>query len=66
MNTIQEIEQAVQQLDPANLAAFREWFLTFDADAWDQQIEADLTAGRLDDLISEAKNELRTGRCTEL
>ena len=65
MSTIQEIEQAVQRLDLANLAAFPDWFLAFDADALDQQIADDLAAGRLDDLISEAKNDLRSGRCTE-
>jgi len=31
MNTLQEIERAVSQLSPEDLAAFRVWFAEFDA-----------------------------------
>jgi hypothetical protein len=36
MNTIQEIESAVAKLSREELAAFRDWFREFDADAWDK------------------------------
>lgn len=66
MNTVTEIEQAVQRLTDAELAAFRAWFAEYDADAWDRQMEADAAAGRLDALAEEALADLRAGRCTDL
>jgi hypothetical protein len=65
MSTIQEIEDAVRQLSPRDLAAFRAWFAQLDAAAWDRQIEEDIAAGRLDALADEALNDLREGRCTQ-
>lgn len=66
MSTLQEIESAVSQLKPEELAAFRAWFAEFDARAWDIQFEQDVTGGRLDKLADEALQDLRKGRCTDL
>lgn len=66
MSTIAEIETAVSQLGPDELAAFRAWFAAFDAEAWDRQFEEDVAAGRLDQLAEEALTDLREGRCTDL
>ncbi len=65
MSTIAEIEDAVRRLSPEDLAAFREWFVQLDAEAWDRQIEGDVAAGRLDSLAEEALEDLRQGRCTD-
>jgi hypothetical protein len=65
MGSVQEIEQAVLKLSAPELAAFRDWFAEFDAEAWDRQIEGDIAAGRLDALAAEALADLRAGRCTE-
>ena len=66
MSTITEIERAVQQLAPEELAKFREWFAEFDAARWDEQIERDVAAGRLDPLAEEALNDLRSGQVKNL
>jgi hypothetical protein len=66
VSTVEEIEQAVQDLSPEQLAAFRAWFATFDAAIWDRKIEADVAAGRLDALTHEALDDLQQGRCTDL
>jgi hypothetical protein len=66
MSTIQEIEDAIRQLSPEDLAAFRAWFAEFDAGLWDRRMEVDISAGRLDALAEEALEDLRDGRCTEL
>ena len=66
MSTVLEIENAVQKLSRGDLAAFRDWFLGFDAAAWDKQFEEDVAAGRLDALADAAIRDLREGRCTEL
>jgi hypothetical protein len=66
MNTLQEIERAVSQLSPEDLAAFRIWFAEFDAAIWDRQFEADVAAGRLDALAEKALQDLKEGRCSDL
>ena len=66
MMKLAEIEDAVSQLSTEELAKFRDWFSEFDADAWDNQFEADVKAGRLDALAAEALDDLKNGRCTEL
>ena len=66
MSTLEEVEAAVQQLSPANWAEFRAWFLSFDASDCDQQMEDDLTAGKLDWIANEAISDSQAGRCSEL
>jgi hypothetical protein len=66
MSTLKEIESAVSQLSAAELTAFRDWFAEFDAEVWDLQIEADVAAGKLDELTQRALQHLREGRCTDL
>jgi hypothetical protein len=65
MSTVEEIEAAIQQLPPDQMAVFRAWFAEFDAATWDQQIAADDAAGRLDWLVQEAVDDLDAGRCTD-
>jgi len=65
MSTVQQIEDAVQRLSAEERVAFRAWFADFDAEEWDRQFEADVSAGRLDWLVDEARRDLREGRCTE-
>ncbi|QSJ15405.1 hypothetical protein JYQ62_26685 [Nostoc sp. UHCC 0702] len=66
MSSLNEVELAVSQLSPEDLAAFRAWFAEFDTAAWDKQIEKDVVAGRLDALAEKALKHLREGRCTDL
>lgn len=66
MSTIQEIETAIQHLSPKDLRDFRAWFLEFDANEWDRQIERDVATGHLDVFADEALPELREGRTRPL
>ena len=52
MTTVLAIEQAIQKLPAADLAAFRRWFSQFDEAAWDKQIEAlaDYRSGKAKEL----------------
>lgn len=52
--TIEDIEKAVSKLPPDQLAKFRDWFEAFDAVHFDQKIERDAKAGKLDRLAEEA------------
>ena len=64
--SVKEIESAVAKLPRSELAVFANWFAAFQTEAWDQQIEADYHAGRLDALIQEAKDEIAAGKRTPL
>ena len=66
MSTVEQIEQAVLALTPAELEAFRRWFADYDQDAWDRQIEADEAAGRLDALADAALASLARGDARDL
>lgn len=66
MTTIESIQRAIQLLRPAELAEFRRWFAHFDAAAWDAQIKADATAGKLDRSAEEARAEYQGSRTREL
>ncbi|MBA3314924.1 MAG: hypothetical protein M3552_11035 [Planctomycetota bacterium] len=59
MTTITEIEAAISRLPANEFAELVAWLQEYHAEAWDRQIEADLAAGRLDALLSEAENEYR-------
>ena len=64
--SIKEIEQAVSKLSRDELAAFRKWFIEFDWEAWDREIEEDVASGRLDAVIQEVDDDIRTGRVSDL
>jgi hypothetical protein len=66
MTTAEEIEKAVEQLAPHELARFRAWFETFDAAQFDAAIERDARSGKLDELAEEALVAHRAGRSREL
>jgi hypothetical protein len=66
MRTVEDIEQALAELPPDKLAEFRAWFETFDAARFDESIERDAKAGRLDRLAEQAVTDFRAGRAREL
>lgn len=66
MGNVKSIEIAVESMSPSELAEFRRWFAEFDANAWDNQIEQDATAGRLDGMAAEAFADYRAGSAREL
>lgn len=66
MGRIEAIEKQIQALSAEELAEFREWFVRFDAEVWDRQIEADANAGRLDKLAERALKAHAAGQSTEL
>jgi hypothetical protein len=66
MTTAEEIEKAIQQLAPRELARFRAWFELFDAEQFDAAIERDAHAGKLEALAEEALAPHRAGRSREL
>jgi hypothetical protein len=64
MSTVAEIEQAIQKLKPEEVRQVGDWLDELRERLWDQQIEADATAGRLDQMIAKAKAGYRAGKAT--
>jgi hypothetical protein len=64
--TTTELEKAVEQLPPNQLAEFAKWFEDYLADRWDEQIERDIRAGKLDHLAEKADADFEAGKCTPL
>ncbi|MFL5092365.1 MAG: hypothetical protein ACJ8D7_18545 [Xanthobacteraceae bacterium] len=65
MSTVEDIERAVSRLTPDELARFRVWFETFEANRFDEKIERDARAGKLDQVAEEALDDYRKGRARE-
>ncbi|HYX70720.1 MAG TPA: hypothetical protein VE825_16415 [Terriglobales bacterium] len=66
MSKVDKVEREVQALSREELAAFRQWFAAFDAEAWDRQFEADAKTGTLDALADRALREHAAGKSTKL
>jgi hypothetical protein len=66
MSTVEDIEKAVAELPPDQLARFCAWFEAFDAAWFDEKIERDAKAGKFDQLAEQAIADYRAGRAREL
>ncbi len=62
MSTVTEIQQAITRFSSAEQRQLARWFGEVLEDAWDAQIEEDIKAGRLNDLIAQAEGEIAAGR----
>ncbi len=62
MSTIEEIEAAIERLPRDQFFTLLTWLRGRFADEWDREIEADMKAGKLDQLASEALAEYRAGQ----
>ena len=66
MSKVESIEEQIEKLSPAELAAFRRWYSAFDAEVWDHQFESDVKASRLDALADEALRAHTSGQSKPL
>src|SRR2546428_3832200 len=66
MTKVEKLEREIRSLTAKELATFREWFTSFDAAAWDAQLEADAQAGKLEALADDALADHRAGRPRKL
>ncbi len=58
---VKQIERAITQLPPKELAELVSWLEDYHAQVWDKRIEEDLEAGRLDKLLAEVDEEYEAG-----
>jgi hypothetical protein len=66
MSKVKDLERQIKGLSADELATFRQWFAVFDAEAWDRDFEADVTAGMLEGLAAQALRDHAAGRPTPL
>ncbi|MBP7360927.1 MAG: hypothetical protein KBH05_04530 [Nitrospira sp.] len=62
MSKVEAIEQQIENLSSDELAAFRRWYVAFDAEAWDRQFQADVKAGKLDAIAEKALRDHTSGQ----
>jgi mRNA-degrading endonuclease RelE of RelBE toxin-antitoxin system len=66
MSTVAEIESAIEKLDPKEIRRVADWLDELRERLFDERIEADAKAGKLDKLMEEAKQDFLAGRCKPL
>ena len=66
MSRVEQIESQIRELDPDELSGLRRWFLEFDTDFWDCQIEADIRGGKLDSFADSALQDHENGRAARV
>ncbi len=65
-SNVNEVVKAVEQLPQDQLKQFRAWFQKFDSEAWDEQIEKDFKAGKLDAIAQAAIADHHAGKTKKL
>ncbi len=66
MSTTVEIEQALQKLPLEEARKIADWLQHYLDEKWDQQIDGDIAAGRLDKLADKAMTDYNAGRVKPL
>jgi len=64
--TIKELKKSISQLPPEKLSEFREWYVEFDAEYWDELLVKAINEGKLISLANEAIDEYKKGNFKEL
>ncbi len=61
MSKVEQLEAELAKLSPDEFREVARWVAEHDADAWDEQLDKDAAAGRLDFLFDEADAERKNG-----
>ncbi len=65
MDRVEEIEAAISSLGPEEYRRLSQWFRELEQNRWDEQMDRDSAAGKLDSLFREAESELADGLLRE-
>ncbi|MEL6776791.1 MAG: hypothetical protein AAFO06_06000 [Cyanobacteria bacterium J06597_16] len=66
MPTLIEIAAAIQELPEADMRELSTWLQNALDERWDRQLESDVAAGKLDQLIANAEADINKGHVREL
>jgi len=61
MDRVEEIEVAISGLEPEEYGRLVQWFRAREQARWDEQMDRDSSAGKLDFLFEEAEDESERG-----
>ena len=61
MDPVEEIEVAIDGLPPEEYRRIVQWFRVRERERWDEQMDRDSSAGKLDFLFEEAESESAKG-----
>lgn len=64
--SVKEIETEIARLPATEVAELLSWLAEHHARLWDEQIERDLEAGRLDSLLDDVAKEVAVGMARPL
>jgi hypothetical protein len=62
MGSLEEIEQAIEKLPPEEFLQTARWVREREQRHWDERLDSDSAAGKLDFLFEEAEEESKAGR----
>lgn len=66
MSTLEQIEEAILTLSSEEFQSLKDWFFEVDYQRWDEQLEQDITDGKLETLAQEAIADYQAGHCQML
>ena len=64
--SVKEIQTAIVELPPVELADLLDWIDEYRAAEWDRQIERDVEAGRFDAIRRRVREQRLAGQCQPL
>lgn len=66
MMQLEQLQTAIEALPQSEFTRLRQWIIEKDWEQWDDQIEADAAAGKLDFLLTEALTAQKRGTLRDL
>ena len=66
MSQVEELQTQIRNLTMEEFSKLRDWFHQLEQDRWDQQIGIDFKAGKFNQLIQKAREEMVQGKAREL
>jgi hypothetical protein len=64
--SLSEIKTAIEQLSFEERAELAAWLHGWKDDDWDDQMKRNIAGGKLDDLLREIEEDIKTGRVREM
>ena len=64
--SLSEIKSAIKQLPVEQRAELAAWFHGWNDDEWDDQMKRDVASGKLDDVLHEIEEDIKTGHVREM
>ncbi len=66
MKNLAEIEAAIKELPPVEARKLASWLNKYLDDAWDRQMQTDLSTGKLDKFIAKVESDIEANRVKDL